>query len=52
MKHYKINQLYASEAGQLEIPQFMIETGRSLFSEHEHQVLTKRKSVCRIFIIR
>ena len=41
MKHYKINQLYASEAGQLEIPQFMIETGRSLFSEHEHQVLTK-----------
>ena len=41
MNHYKINQLYASEAGQLEIPQFMIETGRSLFSEHEHQVLTK-----------
>ena len=41
MKLYKINQLYASEAGQLEIPQFMIETGRSLFSEHEHQVLTK-----------
>lgn len=41
MKHYKINQLYASETGQLEIPQFMIETGRSLFSEHEHQVLTK-----------
>ena len=41
MKHYKINQLYASEAGQLEIPQFMIETGRSLCSEHEHQVLTK-----------
>lgn len=41
MKHYKINQLYASEAGQLEIPQFMIETGRTLFSEHEHQVLTK-----------
>lgn len=41
MKHYKVNQLYASEAGQLEIPQFMIETGRSLFSEHEHQVLTK-----------
>ena len=41
MKHYKINQLYDSEAGQLEIPQFMIETGRSLFSEHEHQVLTK-----------
>lgn len=41
MKHYKVNQLYANEAGQLEIPQFMIETGRSLFSEHEHQVLTK-----------
>lgn len=41
MKHYKVNQLYASEAGQLEIPQFMIETGRSLFSEHEHQVLTR-----------
>lgn len=41
MKHYKINQLYDSETGQLEIPQFMIETGRSLFSEHEHQVLTK-----------
>ena len=41
MKHYKVNQLYASEAGQIEIPQFMIETGRSLFSEHEHQVLTK-----------
>lgn len=41
MKHYKVNQLYASEAGQVEIPQFMIETGRSLFSEHEHQVLTK-----------
>lgn len=41
MKHYKVNQLYASEAEQLEIPQFMIETGRSLFSEHEHQVLTK-----------
>lgn len=40
-KHYKVNQLYASEAGQIEIPQFMIETGRSLFSEHEHQVLTK-----------
>ena len=33
MKHYKINLLYASEAGQLEIPQFMIETGRSLFSQ-------------------
>ncbi len=41
MKHYKVNQLYASEVGQIEIPQFMIETGRSLFSEHEHQVLTK-----------
>lgn len=41
MKHYKVNQLYVSEAGQIEIPQFMIETGRSLFSEHEHQVLTK-----------
>lgn len=41
MKHYKLNQLYVSEAGQIEIPQFMIETGRSLFSEHEHQVLTK-----------
>lgn len=41
MKHYKVNRLYASEAGQLEIPQFMIETGRSLFSEHKHQVLTK-----------
>lgn len=41
MKHYKVNQLYASEAGQIEIPQFMIETGRSLFSEHEHQLLTK-----------
>lgn len=41
MKHYKLNQLYASEARQIEIPQFMIETGRSLFSEHEHQVLTK-----------
>ena len=41
MKHYKVNQLYASEAEQLEIPQFMIETGSSLFSEHEHQVLTK-----------
>lgn len=41
MKHYKVNQLYASEAGQIEIPQFMIETGHSLFSEHEHQVLTK-----------
>ena len=41
MKHYKVNQLYISEAGQIEIPQFMIETGRSLFSEHEHQVLTK-----------
>lgn len=41
MKHYKVNQSYASEAGQIEIPQFMIETGRSLFSEHEHQVLTK-----------
>lgn len=41
MKHYKVNQLYASEAGQIEIPQFMIETGRSLFSEHEHQVLKK-----------
>ena len=41
MKHYKVNQLYANEAGQIEIPQFMIETGRSLFSEHEHQVLTK-----------
>lgn len=41
MKHYKVNRLYASEAGQIEIPQFMIETGRSLFSEHEHQVLTK-----------
>lgn len=41
MKHYKVNQLYDSEAGQIEIPQFMIETGRSLFSEHEHQVLTK-----------
>lgn len=41
MKHYKVNQLYVSEAGQIEIPQFMIETGSSLFSEHEHQVLTK-----------
>ena len=41
MKYYKVNQLYVSEAGQIEIPQFMIETGRSLFSEHEHQVLTK-----------
>ena len=41
MKHYKVNQLYASEAGQIEIPQFMIETGRSLFSEHVQQPLSK-----------
>lgn len=31
MKHYKLNQLFADEASSMEIPQFMIETGRSLF---------------------
>lgn len=41
MKHYKLNPLYVAEVEQLEMPQFMIETGRSLFSEHEQQVLTK-----------
>lgn len=51
MKHYKVNQLYASEAGQIEIPQFMIETGRSLFSEHEHQVLTKENLYARFSLL-
>lgn len=41
MKHYKLNPLYVAEVEQLEMPQFMIETGCSLFSEHEQQVLTK-----------
>ena len=41
MKHYKLNQLFADEAGSMEIPQFMIETGRSLFSEHVQQPLSK-----------
>lgn len=41
MKHYKLNPLYVAEVEQLEMPQFMIETGRSLFSEHEQQILTK-----------
>ena len=41
IKHYKLNQLFAVEASEMKIPQFMIETGRSLFSEHEQQLLTK-----------
>ena len=41
MKHYKLNQLFADEASSMEIPQFMIETGRSLFSEHVQQPLSK-----------
>lgn len=41
MKHYKLNPLYVADVEQLEMPQFMIETGRSLFSEHDQQVLTK-----------
>ena len=41
MKHYKLNQLFADEASSMEIPQFMIETGRSLFSEHLQQPLSK-----------
>ena len=41
MKHYKFNQLFADEASSMEIPQFMIETGRSLFSEHVQQPLSK-----------
>ena len=41
MKHYKLNQLFADEARSMEIPQFMIETGRSLFSEHVQQPLSK-----------
>lgn len=41
MKHYKLNPLYVAEVEQLDMPQFMIETGRSLFSEHEQQILTK-----------
>lgn len=41
MKYFKMNQLYEEDATELEIPQFMIETGFSLFSEHEFNVLTK-----------
>lgn len=41
IKHYKLNPIFADEAGSMEIPQFMIETGRSLFSEHEQQPLSK-----------
>lgn len=41
IKHYKLNQLFADEASSMEIPQFMIETGRSLFSEHVQQPLSK-----------
>ena len=41
MKHYKLNQLFADEASSMEIPQFMIETGRSLFFEHVQQPLSK-----------
>ncbi|WP_455714895.1 DEAD/DEAH box helicase [Anaerosporobacter sp.] len=41
MKHYKMNQSYEADAMELELPQFMIETGRSLFTEHEYNTLTK-----------
>lgn len=41
MKYFKMNQSYEEDATELEIPQFMIETGVSLFSEHEFNTLTK-----------
>lgn len=41
MKRFKMNQSYKEDATELEIPQFMIETGFSLFSEHEFNTLTK-----------
>jgi type III restriction enzyme len=41
MKHYKMNTAFESDAGQIELPQFMIETGRSLFSDNEYGVLSK-----------
>ena len=36
-----LQKLLADEASSMEIPQFMIETGRSLFSEHVQQPLSK-----------
>jgi type III restriction enzyme len=41
MKHYKMNTAFESDARQIELPQFMIETGRSLFSDNEYGVLSK-----------
>lgn len=41
MKRFKMNPSYKEDATELEIPQFMIETGFSLFSEHEFNTLTK-----------
>jgi type III restriction enzyme len=41
MKHYKMNTAFEDDAGQIELPQFMIETGRSLFSDNEYGVLSK-----------
>jgi type III restriction enzyme len=41
MKHYKMNPIFESDARQIEVPQFMIETGRSLFSDNEYGVLSK-----------
>lgn len=41
MKRFKMNPSYKEDATELEIPQFMIETGFSLVSEHEFNTLTK-----------
>lgn len=41
MKHYKMNDIFVEDASRIELPQFMIETGCTLFSDVEYNLLTK-----------
>lgn len=41
MKHYKMNPIYEDDAKEIEIPQFMIDIGRTLFSDNSYNVLSK-----------
>lgn len=41
MKYYKMNPIYEEDAREIEIPQFMINIGRTLFSENSYNVLSK-----------
>lgn len=41
MRHYKMNSIFENDAKLIELPQFVIGTGPSLFSDNEYNVLSK-----------